>query len=84
MAAMLYRAYKLIAPKAAPTAYSSSPARRSISTWALESVDFMNEQKIMNGDDSGNLNPLSNTTREEAVLLVYRTFCSANRYGSRQ
>lgn len=84
MAAMLYRAYKLIAPKAAPTAYSSSPDRRSISTWALESVDFMNEQKIMNGDDSGNLNPLSNTTREEAVLLVYRTFCSANRYGSRQ
>ncbi len=81
MAAMLYRAYKLIAPKAAPTAYSTSPDRRNISGWALESVDFMNEQKIMNGDDLGNLNPLSNTTREEAVLLVSRSFCSANRYG---
>ena len=81
MAAMLYRAYKLIAPKAFPTAYSTSFDRRSISGWALEAVDFMNEQKIMNGDDLGNLNPHSNTTREEAILMVYRSLCSANRYG---
>lgn len=81
MATMLYRTYKLIAPEAAPTMFSKSTDRRDISPWALEAVDFMNEQKIMNGDESGNLNPLSNTTREEAILLVYRTFCSANRYG---
>ena len=81
MAAMLYSAYKLIAPKAVPSAYTTSPYRRDISPWALESVDFMNEQKIMNGDDLGNLKPLSNTTREEAILMVYRSFCSANRYG---
>lgn len=81
MAAMLYRAYKLIASDAKPSTYGTSPDRLEISLWALESVDFMNEQKIMNGDESGNINPLSNTTREEAVLLVYRTFCSANRYG---
>jgi len=81
MAAMLYRAYKLIAPNAVPTTYTTAPDSSSISAWASESVDFMNEQKIMNGDDLGNLNPLSNTTREEAVLMVYRSFCSANRYG---
>jgi len=81
MAAMLYRAYKLISPDAASEFKGTSPDRQEISDWALEAVDFMNEQKIMNGDDFGNLTPLSNTTREEAVLLVYRTFLSANRYG---
>ena len=35
----------------------------------------------MNGDAAGNLNPHSNTTSEEAILLVYRTFCIANHYG---
>lgn len=81
MAAMLYRAYKLIASKAAPKSYSTAPDKRSVSTWAREAVDFLNEEKIMNGDELGNINPLSNTSREEAILLVYRSFCSANRYG---
>ena len=81
IAAMLFRAYKLLAPEAALTAESTAPDRASVSDWAIESVDFMNEQQIMKGDGNGNLNPLANTTREQAVLLVYRAFCSANRYG---
>ncbi len=81
MAAMLYRAYKLIAPEISAASDGASPDRSDISDWAIEAVDFMNEQKIMNGDEAGNLNPLNNTTREEAILLVYRTFLSANRYG---
>ncbi len=81
IAAMLFRAYKLIAPDAAISAEGASPDRADISSWALEAVDFMNEQKVMNGDANGYLKPLSNTTRQEAVLLVYRAFCSANRYG---
>lgn len=81
MATMLYRAYKLIAPLAYPKSYGTSPDRGSISQWAIEAVDFINGEKIMNGDDSGNLNPQNNTSREEAILLVYRTFLSANRYG---
>ena len=81
MATMLYRAYKLIAPDAAKTSDGSSPDRSDMSDWAIEAVDFMNEQTIMNGDELGFLKPLAHTSREEAILLVYRTFLSANRYG---
>jgi len=81
MAAMVYRAYKLIAPDAKPTKYAASPDQRDIARWALEATDFVVEHEILKGDDMGNINPLKNTSREEAVLLVYRAFLSANRYG---
>jgi len=35
----------------------------------------------MNGDDAGNIMPKANTSREEAILLVYRAYCSAYYYG---
>lgn len=81
MAAMVYRAYKLIAPDAKPTKYAASPDQRDIARWALEATDFLSEHSVMKGDENGNINPLKNTSREEAVLLVYRAMCSANRYG---
>lgn len=81
MAAMLYRAYKLIAPEAAPTTSGNYPDKDMISSWALDSVNFLNEQGIMKGDNLGNVTPKNNTTCEQAVLLVYRTFCSAYFFG---
>lgn len=81
MAAMLYRAYKLIAPEATSKSECEYPDKALISDWALESVNFMNESGIMLGDDVGNIMPKKNTTREQATLLVYRTYCSAYFYG---
>jgi len=81
MAAMLYRAYKLIAPEAAPTAVGKYPDKAKISDWAVDSVNFMNENGVMLGDDNGNIMPKKNTSREEAILLVYRAYCSAYYYG---
>ena len=81
MAAMLHRAFVLIAPDAKLNAVGDFPDKNIISDWALEAVSFMNENKIMLGDESGNIMPDKNTSVEEAVLLVYRTYCSANYYG---
>ncbi len=81
MAAMLYRAFKLAAPEAVASVSGEYPDSESISEWAKESVDFLNENKIMNGDEAGRINPQANTSREEAILLVYRTYCSAYYYG---
>lgn len=81
MATMLYRAYKLIAPDAKSDTIGEFPDKALISDWAIEAVNFMNEFKIMLGDDIGNIMPNKNTTREEAVLLAYRAYCSAYYYG---
>ena len=81
MAAMLYRAFKLVAPDCKVTVEGQYPDSESISDWAKESVDFLNENKIMNGDEAGRINPQANTSREESILLVYRAYCSAYYYG---
>lgn len=81
MATMIYRAYKLIAPDAKSEKFGTAPDRSLVDAWAIEAVDFLNTQEIMKGDENGNINPYDNTSREEAVLLVYRAYCSANRYG---
>ena len=66
---------------AKPTAYGTAPDRGTVDAWAIEATDFLNEQGIMKGDENGNINPFDNTTRQEAVLLAYRAYCHANRYG---
>ncbi|MBQ4630932.1 MAG: S-layer homology domain-containing protein [Clostridia bacterium] len=78
MATMLFRAYKLIVPSAAPSIDGDYPDKAQIASWALDSVNFMNEKGIMKGDAEKNIMPLKNTTREEAILLVYRAYSSAN------
>lgn len=44
-----------------------------ISTWALESVKFMNKNGIIKGN-KGYVDPKGTTTREQAVLIVLRTY----------
>ena len=50
------------------------PDSELISDWARPSVNFAYDNGIMRGVDScGSINPLANTSCEEAVLLAYRT-----------
>lgn len=81
MATMLYRAFLLIAPDAKVTETVNFADIDYIAGWALDSVTFLNLNKIMYGDSVGNIMPQKNTSVEEAVLLVYRTYNSANCYG---
>lgn len=45
----------------------------SIDEWALPSVNFAYDKGIMQGVEGNKIDPLSNTTCEQAILLVYRT-----------
>lgn len=55
------------------TFFNDFPDAHTIADWAYSAVQLMNSLEIMLGDESYNINPLSNTTREQAILLVYRT-----------
>ncbi len=45
-----------------------------IAPWAIDAVRFMFNKGIVKGIGDGSIDPKGNTTREEAVLLVVRTF----------
>lgn len=81
MATMLHRAYLLVAPDATVTGAANFTDGELISDWALDAVTFLNLSGIMKGDTNGNAMPNKNTSVEEAVLLVYRTYNSAYNYG---
>ncbi|MFO7886987.1 MAG: S-layer homology domain-containing protein [Eubacteriales bacterium] len=48
---------------------------KNIASWALDSVKFAYQNDIMNGSDSKIL-PLNNTTREQGIVLLKRTYIS--------
>lgn len=50
------------------------PDEGSIADWAIESVKYINMLEIMLGDEKANINPFDNTTREQAILLIYRLY----------
>ncbi len=75
-AVMLYREWVLLN---GDTNLSSSEAAvfadaDQIATWAREAIQFMNQNKIMQGASDGSLNPTANTTREQAMLLILRSY----------
>jgi hypothetical protein len=45
-----------------------------ISPWALEAIRYMNNIGIMKGTGNNNVSPLGNTSREQGIVLVLRTF----------
>ena len=45
-----------------------------ISTWAIDAIRFMYKNGIIIGSGDGTMDPQGNTSREQAVLLVVRTF----------
>ena len=78
MAAMIYRAYKLIDSEADSSTQKAAPDRELVSAWAIDSVDFLGEKGILKGDEAGNINPKNSTTVEEAALFAYRAYFEAN------
>ena len=45
----------------------------SISDWAVSSVNFAYDKRLMQGVGDNRIDPQANTTCEQAILLVYRT-----------
>jgi len=48
--------------------------KEEISKWALDAVGFMNKNGILFGVGYSRVEPKGNTTREQAILLVRRTY----------
>lgn len=73
---MLMRAVKVAKPAATLNISSSGGLADSdfIAPWALDAVRFAVNHAIMNGVGGGRIDPLGSTTREQAILLVKRTF----------
>ncbi len=71
---MLRNALTAALPELAmPAEYANTfPDGDAIASWAMEAVQCMNLFAVMLGDENGNINPLDNTTREQAILLTYR------------
>lgn len=71
---MLTRAAVAAFPNIVPGDYPNTfPDISSIADWAIKSVKYINIKEIMLGDEKGRINPLADTTREQAILLVLRT-----------
>jgi hypothetical protein len=73
---MLLRALKAAEPGAS---YSivGAPAladENQIATWAFEAVKYMNKEGIMNGVGENRIDPLGNTTKEQAIALLKRLY----------
>ncbi|WP_026476892.1 ABC transporter substrate-binding protein [Alkaliphilus transvaalensis] len=45
-----------------------------IAPWALDPVKYLNQQGILGGVGDNRINPRGNTTREQAIVLVNRTY----------
>ncbi|MZQ84644.1 hypothetical protein GQF01_21280 [Paenibacillus sp. 5J-6] len=73
---MLMRAVKAAKPAATLNISSFGGLADSdfIAPWALDAVRFAVNHAIMNGVGGGRIDPLGSTTREQAILLVKRTF----------
>ncbi|MDD3655101.1 MAG: S-layer homology domain-containing protein [Desulfotomaculaceae bacterium] len=73
---MLTRALKAAIPSlntsvTDPTVFADEDA---IADWAIIAVRYMNSRDIMTGVGGNTINPLGNTTREQAIALVLRTY----------
>lgn len=75
VASMMHRAVKAINPGADfnTTGAEKFADEKLISSWALESVKFMSKNALIKGSN-GHVDPKGTTTREQAVLIVLRTY----------
>ncbi len=73
---MLKNALKAAVPTLAlPESYPNLiPDAEHVADWAKEAVYCMNLFAVMLGDENGNILPHGHTTREQAILLLYRLF----------
>jgi hypothetical protein len=75
VAVMIYRAIKAMLPYAdfSTDGADSFSDEKDISEWAYEAVMFMNKNDLLKGSN-GKADPKGVTTREQAVLMVVRTY----------
>ncbi len=59
-----------------PTAAFPFNDARSIAAWAINEVKFCYQNGIMNGTSPTTIDPLLNTPREQAIVLIGRTYNS--------
>ena len=51
-------------------AYFAELAKKPVSSWAKDAVDFVKEEGLMNGDPGGNFRPKSFITRQEVAVVL--------------
>lgn len=80
VASMMYRAVKVINPSAdfSTVGAEKFADEKLISGWALESVKFMSKNGFIKGSN-GKVDPKGTTTREQAVMIILRTYEKYNK-----
>jgi hypothetical protein len=73
---MLLRALKAAEPGASYSIVGAPVLadENQIATWAIEAVKYMNKEGIMNGVGGNRIDPLGNTTKEQAIALLKRLY----------
>ena len=76
MASMIMRALSVSVPNLKKPAAEDLPFsdKGSIASWALESVKFSYQNKIINGMGDNKFAPLAKTTREQAISIIKRAY----------
>ena len=76
MCVMIYRALDIAGRNISvdPTAAFPFTDYADIASWAINEVKFCNQNGIMNGTSPTTIDPLLNTPREQAIILVGRTY----------
>jgi hypothetical protein len=76
MAAMIMRALSVSIPDLPKPAAADLPFsdKSKVASWALESVKFAYQNKIINGVGNNQIAPLANTTREQAIAIIKRSY----------
>ncbi len=74
--AMMYRAVGVCRPDTDLSAGSTATFtdENLISSWALDALRFMNASDIIRGVGEGRIDPKGSTTREQAVIMIVRTY----------
>lgn len=77
---MIFRALNVSLPTLDKSTAGDFPFsdQNRIATWALEAMRFAYRNQIMKGLSADLIGPLNNTTREQAIVLLKRTFMEQN------
>ena len=73
---MIYRAIKAAKPGLdySTTGVAAFADEDRIASWAIQEVRFAFKNNIMKGTGGNKISPLDNTTREQGIVLVKRTY----------
>ncbi len=74
IAAMLKRMFDLVAEGEITNSLKNYSDYKQISSWAIESLTYLNQLGIIKGVSNTEIAPLDNTTREQAILMSVRMY----------